>query len=343
MSGATGLRIYRHAVALVVLGLFSYAGAATSKKTPKAAANSDAVAVLWTDPGDIRSRNLFWGPGGEKDQPQPPFEFIEEDLHGSNPKFDVKDASGTKWRLKMGLEVKPEVAASRLLWAIGYSANENYFVPLAHVDKLPTHLHRGQKLAGHDGDVPNVRLQRRPDKEKRVGDWDWRHNPFVGTREFNGLRVMMALLRDWDLYPENNAVLETKKDSSHQIYEVTDVGTAFGARGRGFHESKSKGNLDEYRRGRLIAKAGPEFIDTHFPAGPPLTAIFDVPFYLRQSRARWIGNHIPRADAKWIGSLLSQLSADQIHDAFRAAGYPPDLIEGFSQVLMSRIQELNSL
>src|SRR3954453_801997 len=31
-----------------------------------------AESVIWRDPGDIRSLNLFWGPGGEKHQPQPP-------------------------------------------------------------------------------------------------------------------------------------------------------------------------------------------------------------------------------------------------------------------------------
>ena len=48
--------------------------------------------------------------------------------------------------------------------------------------------------------------------EKKSGTWSWHHNPFVGTREFNGLRVMMALLNNWDLKDENNAVLKKKPD-----------------------------------------------------------------------------------------------------------------------------------
>ena len=55
----------------------------------------------------------------------------------------------------------------------------------------------------------------------------------------------------------------------------------------------------------------------------------------------WVGKHIPRSDAKWIGSLLAQLSPDQIHDAFRAAGYSRDEIEAYSQAVLSRIRELN--
>jgi len=58
---------------------------------------------------------------------------------------------------------------------------------------------------------------------------------------------------------------------------------------------------------------------------------------------RWVGNRVPRADAKWVGSLLSQLSTDQINDAFSAGGYPPDQAAAFTKVVQSRIAELNQL
>ncbi|PYV46901.1 MAG: hypothetical protein DMG94_08225, partial [Acidobacteria bacterium] len=41
--------------------------------------------ILWTDPGDIRSRDLFWGSGGEDHQPALPVEFLSEDLKGTSP------------------------------------------------------------------------------------------------------------------------------------------------------------------------------------------------------------------------------------------------------------------
>ncbi len=86
-----------------------------------AAENGAPKPVLWTDPGDIRSRNLFWGPGGEKHQPQMPVEFEKEDMDGTSPKFDVRDASGGKWRAKLGLEPRLETVSSRLMWAVGYT------------------------------------------------------------------------------------------------------------------------------------------------------------------------------------------------------------------------------
>ena len=58
---------------------------------------------------------------------------------------------------------------------------------------------------------------------------------------------------------------------------------------------------------------------------------------------RSIGKHVPRADAKWMGELLGSLSHDQIHDAFRAAGYSPQEVEAFSADVEQRIALLKSL
>jgi hypothetical protein len=295
--------------------------------------------VLWTEPGDIRSRNLYWGPGGEKHQPAPPVEFVGEDLNGTNPKFDVRDSNDKKWRVKLGAEAQPEVAASRLLWAVGYATNEDYFVRQLQVRNMPARLHRGQKLVERNGTVLNVRLQRHPEHEKKVGDWNWRHNPFYGTREFNGLRVMMALIRNWDLNDENNAVLED--DAGHEIYEVTDLGTAFGSAGKRYTSAESKSQLSEFRKGKFISTTKDDYVDFAFPAMPPLLLhLFEIRFYMKERGVGWIGKHIPRTDVNWIGYLLAQLSPDQIRDAFRAAGYSPQDVEGFTTVLISRIQQL---
>ena len=57
----------------------------------------------------------------------------------------------------------------------------------------PTH---GAVIPG--GTMRNVDMKRLEKNEKKIGIWRWRHNPFFGSREFNGLRVMMALLNNWD-------------------------------------------------------------------------------------------------------------------------------------------------
>jgi hypothetical protein len=186
-----------------------------------------------------------------------------------------------------------------------------------------------------------VRLQRSPGSEKKSANWDWKHNPFKDTREFNGLRVMMALLGNWDLKTENNAVY--KDDAGHEEYLVTDVGTAFGASGNRYTEAQSKNNLKAYQSAKFIAKATPKYVDFNFPRFPPLIFVFDFPHFLHQVSMRSVGNRIPRADARWVGSLLAQLSTEQIESAFRAGGYPPDQAAAFTQAVQARIAELNRL
>jgi hypothetical protein len=65
--------------------------------------------------------------------------------------------------------------------------------------------------------------------------------------------------------------------------------------------------------------------------------------YFSRIRLEWIGRNVPRADVKWMGSLLSRLSSKQIHDAFRAAGYSQQEVDEFSDILESRITQLRNL
>src|SRR5215467_13387843 len=111
------------------------------------------VAVLWSNPADIGSRNLYYGPGGEEDAPSTTtFTYDKEDLNGTSPKFDVRDQDGVKWRVKLGEEARPETVATRLLWAVGYFANEDYFVPSVRIEDMP-HLRRGNRFVHNDATV----------------------------------------------------------------------------------------------------------------------------------------------------------------------------------------------
>jgi hypothetical protein len=302
-------------------------------------------AALWVNPTDIASRNLFYGPGGKEDQPPTKFTFMDEDLHGTNPKFDVRDENGVKWRVKLGPEARPETVASRLLWAVGYSANEDYFVSDLHVDQMRP-LKRGQKLVGPDGSVHDVRLKRYSTDDKKVGDWSWKQNPFTGTRELNGLRVMMALMNNWDLKNINNSIYkETNGDGLDPVYQyvVSDLGASFGTTGLKIPIKDAKGNLSAYSRSKFILRINSQYVDFAVPSRASLLCLADPKQYDMRLHLRWIGQHIPRADARWMGQLLSQLSADQIRDAFRAAGYSPSEVDQFADVVMKRIAELQQL
>jgi hypothetical protein len=297
---------------------------------------------LWQDPGNISSRDLFYGSGGKDHEPEPPVQYVGDATGGTNPKFDATDRSGNKWRVKLGIESKPEIAASRLLWAVGYFSNDNYYVAELQVDALK-HERRWKQFMKADGMLTGARLQHAHDGEKKTGDWSWRHNPFKGSREFDGLRVMMALISNWDLKDDNNAILEEKEHPAHQLYEVTDLGTAFGTSGKSYTSDESKSNLEAYRHHKFVGKVHEKYVDLNFPTHPSIIHFLEFPFLWRQMRNRWIGRHIPREHVKWIASLLAQLKPNQIRDAFRAAGYSPDEVESFSQAVEIRVADLEKI
>jgi hypothetical protein len=281
-------------------------------KAPKPGVGS-APAVLWREPTDIQSRNLFYGPGGSEHQPHGKLSFIEEKFNGVNPKFDVHDEDGTRWAVKIGNEAKPETAATRLVWAVGYFTNEDYYLTELNIAG-DLSLRRGGALS-HRTQLKDLRLKRHNQGERQIADWGWDDNPFVGTKELDGLKIMMELICNVDLKAPNQHIYDV--NGAEQRYVAADLGSSFGLAGKTIFYSK--GVLKDFQSRPLIKNVGPEFIDF------------------------WSFKHIPREHAKWIGGYLAQLSDDQIKDAFRAAGFSPAEVEGFAQKVREKINELVNL
>src|SRR5579871_69351 len=87
----------------------SESAAIRTKSKPEAEEiTGQGPAELWRYPSDIATRNLFYGPGKKAHVPHGTFTYLKEDLGGSNPKFDVIDSGGVKWKVKMGEEARPE-------------------------------------------------------------------------------------------------------------------------------------------------------------------------------------------------------------------------------------------
>jgi hypothetical protein len=311
---------------------------AAPKKVPKETGGT-VVPVLWQEPVDISTRDLISGPGGPGRQPHGPFKFVKEDLKGTNPKYVITDADGVKWKIKLGEEARPETAASRFVWAAGYFADEDYFLPDLKVDNMPFNLHRGENQVEPDGLMHNARLKRYSKDDEKGGTWRWKENPFTGTREFNGLRVMMALINNWDLKDVNNAVYES---DGKQIYMISDLGASFGTTGRSITRADSKGNLDAYTASKFIAKVGP-LIDFGTPSRPAMIHVIEATAFKSRLDMEWIGKQIPVADARWLGTVLAKLTPERIQGAFGAAGYSPREVVGFSKVVEERIADLNKL
>lgn len=295
---------------------------------------------MWQEPVNIESRDLFYGPGGAEHVPHGTFTFIKEDLKGTSPKFWVRDQDGKKWKVKLGLEARPETAATRIVWAVGYYTGEDYFLRELQVRGMPDRLHRGEKQVGPNGVIENVRLKRESKEEKKIGNWLWRHDAFTDTHELNGLRVLMAVLNNWDLKDENNGIYQ---EDNERIYTVTDLGATFGAAGRAWPRQASKDNLEAYQQSKFIRRITDSTVDFGVPARPRWVYWVNPKEYMSRVHLEYIGKNIPREDARWMGHLLARLSPQQLRDAFRAAGYSPAEVDGFVAVMEHRIAMLTDL
>src|SRR5688572_22324721 len=80
------------------------------------------VESIWRDPGPVATLDLINGGGDTAHVPSPAgrFTFVGEEDSATSPKFDVTDAHGVIWKVKLGDESRAETAATRFLWAAGY-------------------------------------------------------------------------------------------------------------------------------------------------------------------------------------------------------------------------------
>ncbi len=276
---------------------------------------SDAKPVLWRAPTDVASRDLYLGSGGEAMKPDlSKVTFVADETRSHSPKYRVRDGAGNEWMVKLGEEAQSETAAVRFVWAAGYFADTTYLVP--HVE-----------IEGK-GSFDNARFEARIKGEKRLGQrWDWQHNPFVGTQELQGLKVLMALINNWDIQNHNNNILVVTDETTGQKearYFDTDLGASFG----------KEGNILGHTRNRPD-----QYVKTNFVKG--VNRGYVVLNY--NGKNQQLLKNITVAQAKWLGSILSQLSDQQISDAFRAANYSPEQIEALTRVVKERINELVSL
>jgi hypothetical protein len=269
---------------------------------------------MWRQPSDIQSRNLLAGPGGDAMKPDVSHvTFIDQKEGGYSTKYRVRDAAGNEWVAKVGREAQPETSANRLLWAVGYETEINYLIPHLVIDGK--------------GSFDNVRLEARPKGVKRTGNWKWDDNPFKGTPEFQGLKIMMLLINNWDMKDSNNQILATRKEATGEdelLYIISDLGGSFGKTGGAISRSRNKPS--DYVKANFIEKVKGETIAFHY-----------------SGKNKKLFDNISIADARWLSALLGRLSDEQIKDAFRAANYSSADVEELSSAFRERINTLAAL
>jgi hypothetical protein len=306
-----GYLVARHCVLALAI-LVSFSPAEAKAKKPKV---PQGTPVLWTAPANIGARNLFLGPGGARMKPDlRRVKFIKEESGGYSKKFRIRDASGREWVAKVGKEAQSETAAVRLVWAVGYETETNYLV-------------RRLTIPGK-GTFENVRLEARPKSEHRLTEWKWDENPFVGTTQLQGLKVMMLLLSNWDIKDSNNQIIQVRGTRKLR-YIISDLGATFGKTGTLpviWRFTRSRNKPEDYEEATFIE--GLKGNRINFRYGGKKREIFD---------------DITVSQGRWIGDRLSQLSRGQIADAFRAANYDPAEIEILTDAVLDRIDQLVKL
>jgi hypothetical protein len=273
------------------------------------AKEAQVTAVLW-EPVDIKSRDVFHGPGGRELVPDlKNAAMMGRQMGGNSLKYRLRDRHGNEWVAKIADESQPETAAVRLLWAIGYKTEINYLMP--------------DLQLGSERPFSNVRLEARPKGVKRGERWMWGDNPFVGTKEFDGLKIMMAMLNNWDLKDENNVIL--LQDGRHH-YVVSDLGASFGRLAK---ESQS-------RSGRTVGDPS-DYAESVFIRGVN-DGVIDFAY---TGMADHLIKGIKVEHGRWLADLLLQLSDRQILDAFRAANYSDEKAAIYAKAFRARIDALD--
>jgi hypothetical protein len=249
--------------------------------------------------------------------------------------MSVRDARGLRWRVKWGDEVKSETFAVRLAWAAGYHTEAAYFVPSGHIEGA-TELGRARSCVAEDTSFRDARFELDEEGVRKLFDehgWSWDDNPFVGTRELAGLKVLLMLLANWD----NKDVRDVARGSNTAVFEhalpdgtlearylIIDWGASMGkwgsplTRGKWDCEGYSSQNADFVRgvRGGVIEWG-----------------------YTGQ-RTDEATEGITVEDVRWLLRYLGRVTDGQLRAGLLASGATHDEADCFTRAIRDRITEL---
>lgn len=271
---------------------------------PQSGGTAD-IAELWQEPADLLERDLLNGPGGAALAPPADgsYQFVAFKTTGTNPGYDVKDAHGRLWSVKLGVEAQSEVTTSRILWAMGYPQVATYYVPAF-------------TLTGIDAGVKtNARFRTDLDQWRSTGQWSWYDNPYLNTLPFRGLIVAQLVLNNWDLKTNNNRIYEATDPAAtpRRQFIVRDVGSSLG-QSRQFRLFAMLGTRG--MQGSKNDLAGFEqqgFIESF--AGNKV--VFDY-----RGRNQALVDTVTVPDVIWACEQLAKIPDGQWQVAFKAGGYP---------------------
>jgi hypothetical protein len=310
------------ALAVAVLGGTPACGP-TVRRASTSPASPPVLEELWQAPDDLQQRDLFHGAGGASLVPRAEsFTFVAKDKGGYSPGFDVRDAEGIEWSVKLGPEAQTEVTTSRILWSVGFHQPPTYY------------LSQWRMSGDQSGTQPGGRFRPTLPGHSVVGDWSWYDNPFMNFREFRGLVVANLILNNWDWKTSNNkiyAIAEPGRAPRRQ-FVVRDLGASLGKTSyptwlkwlglRGFGQG-SRNDVDGFEQQGFILG---------------LNADSTVAFDYRGIHGNLVETLSP-ADVRWTCELLSRLTDQQWTDAFRAGGFSPETSNRYIQKIKAKLAQ----
>jgi hypothetical protein len=291
--------------------------------------------VIWRAPEEVGRLDLAAGPGGSQGAPVPPFTFLEEHLTGSRPCVSVGDARGRKWRVKWGNEVQVETLATRLAWAAGYFVETTYYVAEGRIEHAAKLVRAGRNIdtSGHFTDARFELDEAGVIKHFDEHSWAWNDNPFVGTHELNGLKIVMMWLSNWDAKDvrdvargSNTAIFEYPGRDGHREarYLIIDWGGALGRWGNVVQ--RGRWDCEGFAAESAAFVKG---VDGGF-----------VRFGYTGQRTSDIAAGIRVDDVRWLMNTLGGLTDAQMAAAVAASGGTPDEVTGFTRALRARLNAL---
>jgi len=290
---------------------------------------------IWRDPGTVERLDFRSGPGGQGGAPSPPFRFLQEHSSGSNPCISVRDGNGRTWRVKWGDEVRSETFAVRLAWAAGYHVESAYFIPEGRIEGAGA-LERAKECVGEDCTFREARFELDEDGVEKLFDehgWSWDDNPFLGTKELNGLKIMLMLTSNWD----NKDVRDVARGSNTAIFHHKLPGGGTEARYLIIDWGASMGKWGSVVFRSKWDSAGYESQTPEFVKG------------VKDGKVNWgyVGQRTEDAkddisveDVRWLYGYVGRITDEQIRDALFVSGATGEEVESFSRAIRERLNQL---
>jgi hypothetical protein len=295
---------------------------------------------IWQAPGDLTADTMRFGPGGRAGAPRPPFTFVEEHFAGSQPCVAVRDANHRLWRVKWGHEVRPESFAVRVAHALGYFAEVTHYVDEGVIDGARA-LTRAKDCIDAECRFREARFELE-DRDVRMHfgehSWSWNDNPFVGTPQLSGLKLLVMLVSNWDTKDRrdvargsNTAIFEHRVSrwAREARYLITDWGGAMG-----------KWGANVVSRGRWDPE-GFESQTPQFVTGVREDGV--VTFGYVGQRTADVAYDIPVEHVRWFVAHAARLTESHLREGLVASGANDEEAARFAGAILDRIRQLGAV